>query len=107
MNLETPTLTDRMASGPASKVVGLYQMFLRRSLEHFFPDAVLNVSGDRSFIEWDGSPFQQNYHVEEDPEGFGIIIEWFRTRYTFQPGSPTPCLPSDRRLIHTALRALD
>ena len=94
--------------GPAaSKVVGLYQMFLRRSLEHFFPDALLDVAGDRSFIEWDGSPFRQNYHLEDDPDGVGVVIEWFGTRYLFQQGSPTPFLPSERSLIETALRALD
>ena len=43
MELETTTPTDRMAGGPASRVVGLYQMLLRRNLEHFFPDATLDV----------------------------------------------------------------
>ena len=98
---------DRPVVAPASKVVGLYQMFLRRSLEHFFPDAVLDVYGDRSFIEWDGSPYQQNYTIEPDPDGLGVVVEWFRTRYLFQPASPTPFLPAERRLIETALKALD
>ena len=106
MIVDRGILGDRQ-SGPISKVVGLYQMFLRRSLEHFFPDAALDVHGDRSFIEWDGSPFQQNYQIEEDPDGFGIVVEWFKTRYMFQPGSPTPFLPSERVLVHTVLRALD
>lgn len=105
MNQEVEFLTER-PSGSASKVVGLYQMFLRRSLEHFFPDAILDVAGDRSFIEWDGSPFQQNYRVENEPDGLGVTIEWFRTRYSFQPNSPAPFLPSERRLIETTLRAL-
>jgi hypothetical protein len=95
------------APAPASKVVGVFQMYLRRSLEHFFPDGVLDVAGDRSFIEWDGSSFQQSYQVFDDPDGLGVAIEWFRTLYTFQPGSPTPFLPSERRLIETTLRALD
>ncbi len=108
MSKEGTILADRpLTPGPVSKVVGLYQMFLRRSLEHFFPDGVLDVAGDRSFIEWDGSAAQQNYQVCDDPDGIGIIIEWFRTRYLFQPGSPTPFLPSERRLVDTALRALD
>lgn len=106
MIVEPEILGDRK-SGPVSKVVGLYQMFLRRSLEHFFPDGVLDVQGDRSFIEWDGSSFQQNYLIEDDPDGMGMAVEWFRTRYMFQPGSPTPFLPSERRLVHTVLRALD
>jgi hypothetical protein len=37
--------------GQMSKVVGLYQILLRRSLEHFFPDATLEPMGDRSFIQ--------------------------------------------------------
>ena len=28
---------------PISRIVGLYQMVLRRTLEHFFPDAQLEV----------------------------------------------------------------
>jgi hypothetical protein len=106
MTEEQAVLSERQA-GPASKVVGLYQMFLRRSLEHFFPDAVLEVAGDRSFIAWDGAPGQRNYEVHDDPDGLGVVIEWFRTRYLFQPGSPSPFLASERRLIQTALRALD
>jgi len=96
-------------SGPVSKVVGLYQMFLRRSLEHFFPDATLEVVDDRSFIGlgWDGGTSEPSYRVEDDPDGLGVVITWFRTRYLFQPGSPTPFLSSERSLIATTLRALD
>ena len=104
---QEPTVLSERQTGPVSKVVGLYQMFLRRSLEHFFPDAVLDVAGDRSFIEWDGSPAQLHYQVEDDPDGLGIVNEWFRTRYTFQPSSPAPFLPSERRLIETVIHALD
>ena len=87
MIVERDILGDRK-SGPMSKVVGLYQMFLRRSLEHFFPDGVLDVHGDRSFIEWDGTPFQQNYLIEDDPDGMGMVVEWFRTRDLFSPAAP-------------------
>jgi hypothetical protein len=65
------------------------------------------VAGDRSFIDWDGAPDLRNYRVEDDPDGLGVVIEWFRTRYHFQPNSPAPFLPSERRLIATALNALD
>jgi hypothetical protein len=106
MSKERAILTEPLA-GPASKVVGLYQVFFRRSLEHFFPDAVLEVDSDRSFIDWDGSPYQQNFQVADDPDQLGVVIEWLRTRYLLQPGSPTPFLPSERLLIATALRALD
>ena len=93
--------------GPVSKMVGLYQMFLRRSLEHFFPDALLDVVGDRSFIDWDLNAVTQRYKIRDDPDGLGVSIEWFRTHYLLQPGSPTPFLPSERRLIETTLRALE
>lgn len=104
---EQPTTPAERQVGPVSKVVGLYQMFLRRTLEHFFPDAVLEVAGDRSFIDWDGSPSGRNFQVHDDPDGLGVLIEWFRTRYLFQPGSPSPFLPAERRLIGVTLRALD
>lgn len=103
---EGPIVKERQP-GPVSKVVGLYQNFLRRSLEHFFPDGVLDAAGDRSFIDWDGSPLDEHYRIDDDPEGLGVVIDWFRTRYSFTPGSPTPFLPSERRLIATALKALD
>src|SRR3954466_8997032 len=98
MEFESTTFSDRTAGGPVSKVVGLYQMFLRRSLEHFFPDALLDVADDRSFIGWDGAA-GRNYALHEDPDGLGVVVEWFRTRYLFQPNSPAPFLPSERRLI--------
>jgi len=93
--------------GPISKVVGLYQTLLRRSLEHFFPDAVLEAEGDRSFINWDGSPLEESFRVRDDPDGFGVQIDWFRSHYAFLPGSPAPFLPAERRLIRMILRALD
>ena len=39
--------------------------------------------------------------------GLVLQIEWFRTSYLLQPGSPVPFLPSERRLIETTLRALE
>lgn len=106
MEQERAILSERQ-TGAVSKVVGLFQMYLRRSLEHFFPDAALDVVGDRSFIEWDDSPYQRHYLVENDPDGLGVAIEWFRTRYVLQPSSPSPFLPSERKLIETVLAALD
>ncbi|MHC5538903.1 hypothetical protein ACYOEI_11845, partial [Singulisphaera rosea] len=94
-------------SGPISKVVGLYQTLLRRGLEHFFPDGVLEAESDRSFINWDGSPQEDHYRVRDDPDGLGVQIDWFRTRYLFLPGSPSPFLPAERRLIEVILCALD
>ncbi len=95
------------AMGPISKVVGLYQTFLRRSLEHFFPDASLIVEGDRSLLNWDGSLNEEHHQMTDDPDGLGVVIDWFGSRYVFQPGSPTPFLPAQRRLIAILLKTLD
>ena len=78
--------------GPISRIVGLYQMVLRRTLEHFFPDAQLEVSGDRSIIDWDGSADETYYRLHEDPDGLGVEIEWLGTHLAFQPGNPSPLL---------------
>ena len=94
-------------AGPTSKLVGLYQMMLRRQLEHFFPDAILEAGGDRSVIDWGEAPTRSNYQFADHLDGFGLEIEWFGTRYGFQPGRPTPFLPSERRLIEVIVRALD
>jgi DNA integrity scanning protein DisA with diadenylate cyclase activity len=106
MLTEPIILMDRQA-GPISRVVGLYQTFLRRILEHFFPDAVLDIESDRSFINWDGSPTDPHFQICDDPDGVGLRVDWFRTRYVFQQASPTPFLPAERRLIEIILRSLD
>ncbi len=100
-------LVPERLSGPASKVVGLYQMFLRRNLEHFFPDSVLNLVGDRNFIQVDDLDMTERHRIDEDPDGVGIVIDWLRARFTFTPGSPTPFLPAERRLIDVIVGTLD
>jgi hypothetical protein len=108
MKEQSAVLVERpIAPGPISKVVGLYQTLLRRSLEHFFPDATLAVEGDRSLLNWDGATRQDHYRLADDPDGLGVVIEWFGTRYVFQPSSPTPFLPAQRRLIALVLKTLD
>src|SRR3954453_1754629 len=106
MLTEPALLVDRQ-TGPISRVVGLYQTFLRRILEHFFPDAVLDIESDRSFINWDGLTREEHFELSDDPDGFGVRIDWFRTRYVFQHASPTPFLPAERRLIEIIVRSLD
>jgi DNA integrity scanning protein DisA with diadenylate cyclase activity len=105
MEHESGILIEHPA-GQIAKVVGLYQTLLRRHLEHFFPEAILEPAGDRSFINWEG-PNQANFRVADDPDGFGMEIEWFRTRYSLLPGSPTPFLPSERKIIDIIVRMLD
>jgi DNA integrity scanning protein DisA with diadenylate cyclase activity len=106
METETAPFADRQ-SGPASKVVGLYLMLLRRNLEHFFPDALLDLGGDRSFINVDGMTEGHRYRVEEEADGIGVAIEWLKSRYLLLPGSPTPFLPAERKLIEVIVRILD
>ena len=106
METETALSTDR-PPGPASKVVGLYQMLLRRNLEHFFPDAMLDLDSDRSFIHVDALAAGERFRIEAEPGGIGVAIEWLRSRYLFMPGSPTPFLPAELKLIDVIVRVLD
>jgi hypothetical protein len=106
MDSEVTILPERQ-SGPASKVVGLYQMYLRRLLEHFFPDGILDLASDRSFIHVDALAEGERFLIADDPDGLGVEIEWLRTRYLFQPGSPTPFLPAQRKLIEVIVRVID
>jgi hypothetical protein len=79
--------------GSISRIVGVYQMVLRRTLEHFFPDAQLEVRGDRSIIDWDGSSDETYYRLENDPDGLGVDIDWLGTHLSFMPGNPVPYFP--------------
>lgn len=94
-------------SGQMSKVVGLYQVLLRRALEQFFPEATFDPIGDRSFIAVNPSPEMANYHLYDDPDGLGLELEWFRARHSLTPGSPRPFQPSERSLIESTVRLLD
>ncbi len=97
----------RSSGGPISRIVGLYQMVLRRTLEHFFPDAQLEVSGDRSIIDWDGSPDETYYRLHDDPDGLGVEIEWLGTHLAFQPGNPSPLLATERHMVEVIVEAID
>ena len=101
--------SSRLERAPSSisKVVGIYQMALRRALEHFFPDARLEVLGDRSIIDWDGSSDETYYRLRADSEGVGVEIEWLGTHLSFQPGIPAPLLASERRMIEVIVAAID
>jgi hypothetical protein len=94
-------------SGPISRIVGVYQLVLRRTLEHFFPDAQLQVLGDRSIIDWDGSPDETYYRLNEDPNGLGVEIEWLGSHLAFQPGYPAPLLATERRMVEVIVAAID
>lgn len=94
-------------TGPISRMVGVYQMVLRRTLEHFFPDALLDVAGDRSIIDWDGSADETYYRLHDDSDGLGVEIEWLGTRLLFQPGNPAPLLSTERRMVGVIVEAID
>jgi DNA integrity scanning protein DisA with diadenylate cyclase activity len=93
-------------STQSSKVIGLYQLILRRNLEHFFPDAMLSPAGDRSTIRL-ARPRGANYELEDDAEAFGLELEWLKTRYHLRPGAPVPFTVSERRLVGAGLDVLD
>ena len=93
--------------GPTSRIVGLYQTMLRKTLEHFFPNAILEVQGDRSVIDWDGSPDETHYRFDGDLDGVGLDIHWLGTHLSFRPESPIPLLPLERRLVEVVVQALD
>ncbi len=101
-----PTRPERQF-GPFSKVVGLYQSTMRRTFEHFFPESVLEIEGDRTIIDWDLVTREPCYRIVDDPDRLGIDIEWLGTRLNFQPGSPIPLFPAERRLIDVIVAALD
>ncbi|MGC8641459.1 MAG: hypothetical protein ACP5XB_16460, partial [Isosphaeraceae bacterium] len=106
--LEHPLLArGERPGGPISRVVGLYQSLLRRTLEHFFPDTLLEIQGDRSFIDWDGSPDELTFRIVDGDDGLGLDVDWLGTRLTFRPQSPVPLLPLERGLVDTVVRALD
>jgi DisA bacterial checkpoint controller nucleotide-binding len=94
-------------TGPISRVVGVYQMVLRRTLEHFFPDAQLDVLGDRSIIDWDSSSDETLYRVHDDPNALGLEIEWLGSHLAFVPGNPAPLLPAERRMVEVIVGAID
>jgi DNA integrity scanning protein DisA with diadenylate cyclase activity len=87
--------------------VGLYQTLLRRTLEHFFPDVVLEVEGDRSVIDWDGGIDESHYSITDDADGLALDIQWLGTRLNFRPESPVPLLPLERQMVEAIVLALD
>jgi len=106
--LESPVTTrGERTSRSISRVVGIYQMVLRRTLEHFFPDAQLEARGDRSIIDWEGSLDQTYYRLQNDPDGLGVDIDWLGTHLSFLPGTPVPLLPTERRLVEVVVAAID
>ncbi len=106
--VEVDVDADRDRPGePISRIVGVYQIVLRRTLEHFFPGAQLEVVGDRSLIDWVGSPDEAYYRLYDDPSGLGVEIDWLGTRLAFQSGSPMPLLPSERRMVEVIVEAID
>lgn len=103
------TIADALGrpAGQTTRVIGIYQMLLRRGLEHFFPEAELVPASDRSIIALDGDGPQPHFAVAEDPDGPGLWIDWFGARYLLQPGGPTPFLPSERALLQALMRVID
>ena len=77
-------------SGPISRIVGVYQWCSGAPSSISFPTRSLDVAGDRSIIDWDGSADETYFRLHDDPDGLGVEIEWLGTRLMFQPGNPSP-----------------
>ncbi len=101
------SMQGERSSGPISRIVGVYQIVLRRTLEHFFPAAQLEIVGDRSLIDWDGTSDRQLFRLRDDTTGTGVEIDWLGTRLSFQSGNPMPLLPSERRMVRVIVEAID
>lgn len=107
MRESEPTRETSMLGGNASKVVGIYQLLLRQFLDHFFPEGAFEPDSDRSSIELLKSLGRSNFRINEDPDGLGVLIDWFRSKYSFRPTSPSPFSASERRLIQVIAHVLD
>lgn len=101
------SMQGERSSGPISRIVGVYQIVLRRTLEHFFPAAQLEIVGDRSLIDWDGTSDRQLFRLRDDTTGTGVEIDWLGSRLSFQSGNPMPLLPSERRMVRVIVEAID
>lgn len=89
-----------------SRLIGLYQVLMRRNVAHFFPEAELNPAGDRSTIRLTGRR-SANFQMDDDAEGMGLEIEWLKSHYHLSPGVPVPFAVSERRLVEIGLDVLD
>lgn len=92
--------------GQMSRLIGLYQVLMRRNVEHFFPDALLEPAGDRSIIRLNGRR-SANFDIEHDPDGIGLEVEWLKTRYRLTPGVPMPFSPTETALLEAGLDVLE
>ncbi len=90
-----------------SRIVGLYKMMMRRQLEHFFPDCQLELCDGQTETIPDPTLRGRYFQILDDPDKLGVVIELFKTQYLFQPGSPSPFLPIERRLIEAVMTVLD
>jgi hypothetical protein len=107
LNRKFPGQLNRDEDGPVFRVVGLYHMLLRRSLEHFFPDGLLEIATDGGVSSPLQIPMEKLFEVRDDPDGLSIEIHWFGSHYVFHSGNPTPFHPTERRLVEVIVRALD
>src|SRR5687768_3427208 len=90
-----------------SRVVGLYQTLLRRTLHQFLPEASLEPAGNRSVIRLPGRRVRDHYCLAEDEDGLSLALEWFGTNYRLSPGAPVPFTGAERRLVDSMLEVLD
>lgn len=97
----------RRPGEPSSKLIGWYQILLRRLVAHFLPDAEMVQAGDRSTILMKPRRVGFHYRIDEDPVGLGLEIEWFGVLYQLYPGVPVPFTFAERRLVDTMAEVID
>lgn len=107
LDLKFPDEVDRVTHGSVFRVVGLYHTMLRRSLEHFFPDGILELATNSDKTSPLQVSMEKIFEIRDDPDGVSIQIDWFGTRYSFHSGNPTPFHPAERSLVEVIVRALD
>jgi DNA integrity scanning protein DisA with diadenylate cyclase activity len=93
--------------GQLVKVIGLYQMLLRRGLAHFLPEGELQTLSDRSVLRLPSRRNGGYFSIADDDSGLGLELDWFGTPYRFAPTSPVPFSQSQRRLVQVLCEVLD
>jgi hypothetical protein len=86
--------------------MAVFEAMLTRCLEHFFPDAVLELEGDSAPVAGQAGG-RASFHLAEPGPGRGVVIHCFRSRFRLIPEAPASLADEDRRLLATILRVMD
>ena len=101
------SMRSERPSGPISRIVGVYHMVLKRTLEHFFPDASPRRRRRSKHHRLGRLGRRDLLPAPRRSDGLGVEIEWLGTRLMFQPGNPSPLLATERRMVEVIVEAID